>query len=438
MIAHNADPNQSSDMRPRKGANMQIGSRRMRLVVTGVTIAWLIGVALVRGGTGMSTHAAAASATPSNKKAERGAVLSPACGRPGFVQAGAQAAAQTGAGQRAQTSEEAFKNIQVLKGIPVDEFMGAMGLFSAALSMCCLECHAPDYAADTPRKVTARKMAQMVNTINATNFSGRKVVTCWTCHRQMDRPAVTPSLDIVYGEPIYWAPDDLFQQAPRAPKPDQVLDKYIQAVGGAERLSRLTSYVGKGSATFFGGGFKSPVELYVKGPNQRTTIIHQELGNKTMTFDGRAGWLASAVTPVPVMDLTGGELGGARLEAELSIPGRIKQSLSQWRANLPSEIAGRPVNVLQGTGTGGFTATLYFDVESGLLTRVVRYANSAMGRVPTQFDYEDYREVAGVKIPFRWTFAWVSGRDIVELTDVQPNVAIDAARFAKPAPAVPR
>ena len=412
---------------------MQIGSRRMRLVVTGATIAWLIGVALVRGGTGMSMRAAA-SASPSNKRAERGAVLSPACGRPGFVQAGAQA----GTPQRPQMSEEAFKNVQLLKGIPVDEFMGAMGLFSAALSMCCLECHAPDWAADTPRKRTARKMVQMVETINRTNFTGRKVVTCWTCHRQSDRPQVTPTLDVVYGEPIYWAPDDLFQQAAGAPSPGQVLDKYIQAVGGAERVARLTSFVGKGKASGYAGAFPSPVEIYVKAPNQRTAIIHTEVGNKTMTFDGRAGWLASPVTPVPVMDLTGGELDGARLDAELSIPGRVKQVLGQWRASLPSDIAGRPVNVLQGTGAGGAVATLYFDVESGLLTRVVRYANSAMGRVPTQIDFDDYRAVAGVKVPFRWSFAWVSGRDVVELSEVQPNVAIDAARFAKPAPAVPR
>jgi hypothetical protein len=333
-------------------------------------------------------------------------------------------------------SDEAFKNVQVLKSIPVDEFMGAMGLFSAALSMCCLECHAPDYAADTPRKVTTRKMIQMVNTINRTNFSGRKVVSCWTCHRQSDRPQVTPTLDVVYGEPIYWAPDDLFQQAAGAPSPDKVLDKYIQAVGGAERLARLTSFVGKGSSTLFGGGFKSAFEVYVKAPNQRTTIIHQELGDKTMTFDGHNGWLASAVTPVPVLELTGGELDGARLDAELSIPGRVKQVLGQWRANLPSSIAGRSVNVLQGAGTGG-VATLYFDEETGLLTRVVRYANSAMGRVPTQIDFADYRDVAGVKIPFKWAFAWVSGRDEVQLSEVQPNVAIDAARFAKPAPAVP-
>jgi hypothetical protein len=228
------------------------------------------------------------------------------------------------------------------------------------------------------------------------------------------------------------------QQAPGAPPPDQVLDKYIQAVGGAERLARLTSFVGKGTASLFGGGFKSPVEIYVKAPNQRTTIIHQELGDKTMTFDGRAGWLASAVTPVPVMELTGGELEGAKLEAELSIPGRVKQALGQWRSNLPSSIGGRDVNVLQGTGAGGNHATLYFDVESGLLTRIVRYANSAMGRVPTQIDFEDYREVAGVKLPFKWAFAWVSGRDVVELSEVQPNAAIDAAKFAKPSPAVPR
>jgi photosynthetic reaction center cytochrome c subunit len=410
---------------------MQIGSRRMRLVVAGAAIVWLIGVALVKGGTGMSMRAAAASATPSITTAERPAVLSPACGIPGYVQAGAQSASP-----KRQMSDEAFKNVQLLKGIPVDEFMGAMGLFSAATSMCCLECHSPDWAADTPRKITTRKMIQMVNTINQTNFSGRKVVSCWTCHRQSDRPQVTPTLDVVYGEPIYWAPDDLFQQAQGAPAPDTVLDKYIQAVGGAERLARLTSFVGKGSATLFGGGFKSPVELYVKGPNQRTLIIHQELGNKTLAFDGHNGWLASAVTPVPVMELTGGELDGARLEAELSIPGRIKQVLGQWRAALPRDIAGRTVNVLQGTGTGGLTATLFFDVESGLLTRVVRYANSAMGRVPTQIDFDDYRDVAGVKVPFKWSLAWVSGRDVVELTEVQPNVTIDAAKFAKPTPAV--
>src|SRR6185295_992528 len=85
-------------------------------------------------------------------------------------------------------SDTFFKNVQLLKGIPVDEFMGTMGLFSAALGMCCLECHVQDWPADTARKRTSRRMIQMVDTINKTNFAGRKVVTCWTCHRQSDKP----------------------------------------------------------------------------------------------------------------------------------------------------------------------------------------------------------------------------------------------------------
>jgi hypothetical protein len=416
----------------------------MRLAVAAAAFVWLIGVVLATRGTGMSTPAAPASSSVSNKKAaassststkkaEPAVVAGAMCGAPSYAQAGAQA----GAAQKTQTSEQAFKNVQLLKGIPVDEFMGTMGLFSAALSMCCLECHQADWAADTPRKITARKMITMVNTINQTNFSGRKVVTCWTCHRQLDRPAVTPPLDIVYGEPIYWAPDDFFQQTPGAPTPDSVLDKYIQAVGGADRVARLTSYVGKGKASGFGkASFGTPAELYVKAPNQRTVIQHTELGNKTMTFDGRSGWLASPVTPVPVLDMTGGELEGAKLDAELSFPGRIKQALIQWRANLPTTINDRRVNILQGATAGGAIATLYFDVETGLLTRVVRYAASAMGRVPTQIDFSDYRDVGGVKIPFSWSFAWVSGRDVIELSEVQANVAIDASKFAKPAPAV--
>src|SRR5437773_9655037 len=93
---------------------------------------------------------------------------------------------------------------------------------------------------------------------------------------------------------------------------------------------------------------------------------------------------------------------------------------------------GRDVYVVKGTGANGMVATFYFDKQSGLLTRVIRYATSAMGRVPTQWDYSDYRPVAGVMIPFKFTYGWISGREEYVLTDVQPNVAIDATKFGKP------
>ena len=409
---------------------MRIGAKRVRFAAA-VAITWLIVVALAMRGNGMSMRAATAGARHANAKTERG-VFQPACATNAAY---AQAAAQSAAPPRSsQMSEEAFKNVQLLKGIPVDEFMGTMGLFSAALGMCCLECHNEDWTFDTPRKLTARRMIAMTDTINKTNFSGRKVVTCWTCHRQSDRPYTTPPLDVIYGEPIFWQSDDLFQQAQGAPKPEEVLDKYIQAVGGAQRAAVITSLVGKGTGSGFAGSLRSPAELFAKAPNQRTTFIHTDDGDKTTTYDGRNGWLASNVTPVPVMTLTGGELDGARLDAELMFPGRVKQVLTQWRSALPMTLNGRSVNVLQGAGKD-MTATLYFDVQTGLLTRVVRYANSAMGRVPTQIDLDDYRDVSGVKIPFKWSFAWTSGRDLYELSEVQANVSVDAAKFSKPSPA---
>ena len=104
---------------------------------------------------------------------------------------------------------------------------------------------------------------------------------------------------------------------------------------------------------------------------------------------------------------------------------------------MPATIDDRDVQVVQGSRTGGALATLYFDKESGLLVRLVRYADSAVGRIPMQTDYADYREVSGVKLPFRWTSTWLDGRSTIELTDVRPNVTIAAARFTRPSPPAP-
>ena len=336
-------------------------------------------------------------------------------------------------------AEEVFKNVQVLKGIPVDQFMETMGFISASLGMSCEDCHAAgdsswaNYALDSPRKQTARRMMLMVSTINQTNFGGRQVVTCYSCHHGSERPKVTPSLAALYGSPPE-EPDDILAQAPGAPSADQILDKYLQALGGAERLANLTSFIARGTSTGYGPEGERPVEVFVKAPGQRTIIIHTLDGDSTTTFDGRAGWIAAPHRPVPVLALTGGGLDGAKLDAELSFPARVKQALGKWRVGFPTTIDDREVRVVQGTSAGGTLATLYFDAESGLLVRLVRYADSPVGRMPTQIDYSDYREVSGVKMPFRWKVTWLDGLETFVLSDVQPNVPIDGAKFARPAP----
>src|SRR2546428_10287707 len=103
--------------------------------------------------------------------------------------------------QRPLMAEDVFKNVQVLKGIPVDEFMDTMGFISAALTINCVECHTADsenswekWADDTPLKQTARKMMRMVTAINKDNFGGVRAVTCFTCHNGNQRPKASRSL----------------------------------------------------------------------------------------------------------------------------------------------------------------------------------------------------------------------------------------------------
>jgi hypothetical protein len=359
-----------------------------------------------------------------------------------------RAAAQAGPEPKPLPAEDVFKNVQVLRGISVDEFMGTMGFFSAALGMNCVDCHTAEsvgnwagFADDTPLKQTARRMILMVKTINQVNFGGARRITCYSCHRGVDHPEVTPSLAEQYGAPPPDDPDKIaIVGAGRAgPSAGQILDKYIQALGGARQLAALTSFTAKGTYAGYDTDTEEvPVEIFVQAPNLRTTIVHTRLGDSTRTYDGRQAWVAAIDQPLPLLPLTGGELQGARVDAALSLPARIKQAFSNWRAGFPDvDVAGHALQVVEGATGNDSGVKLYFDKESGLLVRQVRYTDTAVGLIPTHIEYSDYRSVAGVKIPFHWVTTWTHGQSTTQLTEVQPNSPIDAAKFAKPAPAQP-
>jgi photosynthetic reaction center cytochrome c subunit len=345
-----------------------------------------------------------------------------------------------------QMADDVFKNIKVLKGLTVDEFMGTMGLFSAALNVCCGDCHVgaggsnPQWDKDPPRKLVARHMVEVMNKVNKESFGGRQVVTCWTCHRGTTPPATTPAIDAIYSDPVPAYPDVLPQASVGAvvPSIDHVLEKYIQALGGADALAKITSYSGAGTSTTFGADQINTAEIFAKAPDKYVTIVHQKEGDMIRTYDGHDAWVVLPLTVTGEYQLTATAAEGGKLDGQLAFPGNIKGFFNSWRVSYPANIDGKDVNVVQGSRPGGFVATFYFDKQSGLLLRMVRYANSAVGRVPTQIDFSDYRPVAGVMMPFKRTYGWVSGREEYTLTEIKPNVPIDDTKFVKPpTPAAP-
>src|SRR5215510_816422 len=362
----------------------------------------------------------------------------------------AQALAQKIAQRTAQKplmAEEVFKNVQILKGIHVNQFMDTMGFFAASLGLNCVYCHVPEslenwdrFAEDVPRKRMARNMMLMVNDINKTKFGGRRALTCYSCHRGAEVPRVIPSLADQYGVP----PEDpnLVEIVPDTPKDlsaEQILDKYIQAVGGAQKLAALTSFVGKGTYEGYDTYHaKVPFEIYARAPGQLASIAHTQNGDTTTTFDGQEGWIASVDKPVRLLPLLpGAELDAAKMDAALWFPAGVRQALTDWRAGFPiASIDDKEVTIIQGTAAGRSRIKLFFDSETGLLVRQLRYSDTPVGTVPIQIDYSDYRDVAGVKMPFRSIVTWTNGQTTIELAEVRPNIAIDSAKFSKPAPAV--
>jgi outer membrane lipoprotein-sorting protein len=350
----------------------------------------------------------------------------------------ARAASQTGAQQQPPMAENVYLDVQVLKGIPVDQFNDTMGMFAAALLLDCVGCHDPKITSDpkafalpTPRIQRARQMVVMMNTLNKMYFGGQQRVTCFTCHGGDPQPEQAPSLRLQYGELVEDPSSLKFFPDIAAPPAEKILARYLQALGGAERLAAVTSFSAMGTYSGFDTSDQEvPLDVVARVPNRRAMTAHATGADLRWTYDGRSAWKYQPDTPVPLIQLTGWSLTGAGVDAMVFFPAGIPKAFAQWQVSF-ADINGRQVEVVRGINPGQSPVNLYFD-GSGLLVRLVRWTQTAAGPVPVQIDYSDYREVAGVKMPFGWIMTWTNGQSTIKLTDVRPNVPIDDRAFARP------
>ena len=329
-----------------------------------------------------------------------------------------------------KTAEQVFKNITELKGTPADQLMPTMQLISVSLGVTCETCHVtgkPESDDKRPKK-TAREMIAMTMAINKNAFKGQVNVTCFSCHRGSERPVSVPPVLESDAAPKPEAPA-MNGPRPTPPTADSIIDKYVAALGGADAMKKVTSRVGKGS--IIAGGQEMPVEVFTKAPNMRITVTHNGANESFTAFDGKAGWMGSAGRPA--RDMSAAESMASGLDSEFYLGLRMKEIFTQMRAGRPDKIGDVAVISLTGTRPGQPPVRFFFDSNTGLLVRTIRYADTPIGRMPTQIDYSDYREVNGVKTPFRWTLSRPNGRFTIQLSDVKANVTIEDGKFAKPA-----
>ncbi len=345
---------------------------------------------------------------------------------------GVQSTANAAAPKKA---EEQFKNIQMLKGIPADQLIPAMQFITASLGVECEFCHVEGAFEkdDKKPKQTARKMMEMMFAINADDFDGHREVTCYSCHRGSTDPVGTP---LVMGEEpkgmseVKKAEENSAEaKEASGPPAAQLLDKYLQAVGGAAAVEKISSRVMKGTITF--GDRNVPIDIFSKDPDKRVSFTHTPDGDSITAFDGHEGWLG--LPGHATREMHGPDIDGASIDADLHFALHLKAMLADAQVRGTEKVGGSDAYLVIGRREGKTPLKLYFDEQSGLLVRLVRYAETPLGQLPTQIDYADYRDAGGVKIPFRWTLARPGGRFTIEVSEVKENVPVDDAKFAKPA-----
>ena len=349
--------------------------------------------------------------------------------------AACSASAQNAAGpsreDSADPAEQVFKNIQALKGTPANQIGPSMQFIANSLGVECDFCHVRGALDkdDKKPKQTARQMILMQMAINRDNFKGEREVTCFSCHRGAHDPVGVPIISDA--EPKRPEPEKVEAAAPALPTSDEILNKYVQAVGGAAALEKINSRVEKGTISF--GTQQMPVEVVAKAPNKRVSVVHTPNGDSTTAFDGHAGWLGNP-GPRPPRDMSALENEAIGFDATFYLPTELKKMFAQFRVRPAADkIGGHDVVQLIGVNPGKAPMRLFFDKESGLLLRSVRYAETPLGRNPTQVDYADYRAQDGVKLPFQWTVARPNGRFTIQVSELQQNVPVDDKKFEKPA-----
>jgi photosynthetic reaction center cytochrome c subunit len=327
-----------------------------------------------------------------------------------------------------KTSSQVFKNIKVFNNIPSDQLIPSMQFISAGLGVQCEYCHVERAFErdDKKPKQIARRMIQMTIALNEQNFEGKQIVSCYSCHRGHPKPI---SIPVIPDTPLPFARSPELQTASGdLPKADEVVRRYAQTLGGRDQITRLTSISAKG--TLEAGPAKFPIEVLKAKPNRVSISIYYPQGASVSNFDGTLGWILFPGRPLRAMDSS--ELDASTMDGALPFTSDLKSLFPDLETVRREQIGDQETLVLQATRPNLPPIEFYFDRSTGLLVRLVRYARSPLGLLPTRIDFSDYREVSGVKLPFHWNSATPLGRFAVQIASITVNLPMTHDTFSKP------
>ena len=347
------------------------------------------------------------------------------------------------AARQEKTLGQTGKNVKVLTDLPESQTFLVMNFMSASLGVRCDYCHVHEaddkwvWESDAkPEKLTARRMMQMQIEINRGNRdilgTSGVAVTCFTCHRGQTKPANSPTLPIVPTQAAFDAGTKKPAPAEALPTVEQILDKYVAAIGGRAAFDKLSTRVATGKQVIW-NGTEFPFETYQKAPNKSLEMTTRTGGVVVnVGFDGTAAWLLG---PRGLRELAGFQLAQTKRDADFYGDLHLREYYPDMAVAGREKVGERDAYVIVSRVSEKRIERLYFDAQTGLLLRVAATTETPLARLPEETVFEDYREVDGVKLPFTIRASYVDPFIgwTRKFTEIKHNVPLEDSKFTKPA-----
>jgi hypothetical protein len=332
-----------------------------------------------------------------------------------------------------KTTEEVFKNIKVLKGMPAYQLMPTMHFFEASLGFNCSNCHVRGHndSDKKPEKRKARDMIKMMEAINKNDFEGKQMVTCFTCHGGNANPQTIPSVmtvSMMKAEKNEDNNDEMIKVPNRLDTPEQIIARYQQAIGGKDAFEKITSLKLEGTVSA-GRDRDIQVTVYQKAPDYYLSSFQSNFGTFERGYNGKNGWEKN---PRGVREIGQPDIQDLKLDADFYSPMDFLKNYKSLKFSDVQILNNDTVYVVEGTSSNIRRYKFYFSTRTGLLLREIQYDKTLLGELQTKTDYKNYKNVNGVLFPDDIHVANYERNEEIKYTNISPNVPVESSMFEMP------
>ena len=343
--------------------------------------------------------------------------------------------------QGEKTVDKSRKNIQVLKGLPESQLFLLMNFVATSLGVECNFCHVQQgkdpntgrtkwvwESDDKPQKQTARQMMQMVLSIKANDKIDfrENPVTCYTCHRGHRQPAGLPPMPLTRSGHESAIDDEATRTRTTLPSVEQILAKYVEALGGnAATATKTLVLKGRREASQSRNWSN---EISVAFPDKFHIVATTEQATTRQIINGDKGWIING-TNVRNLSASEASEAGRSLDQIFNVI-KIKQAPSMHVVGM-QKVGKRDAYVVEDESASK-TERYYFDSQTALLLRKITLHKTILMPFPEQVDFEDYRDVDGVKVPFTIRYSAIDTFDswTRTFTEIKRNATLSDSMFA--------